>query len=72
MPKLLAALTAAVLTVGGCAANTPDYSTIGTRAPTTSSEAEEAPDDRPVPIAEYLASMGVTIWWLWFLGVMPL
>lgn len=60
MPKLLAALTAAVLTVGGCAANTPDYSTIGTRAPTTSSEAEEAPDDRPVPIAEYLASMGVT------------
>ncbi len=62
MPKLPGAVVAVAvaLTVAGCAANTADYSTIGTRTPTTSSEAEEATDARPVPIAEYLASMGVT------------
>ncbi len=60
MPKLLGAVVAAVLALAGCAAHTADYSTIGTRAPTTSSEAEAAPETRPVPIAEYLASMGVT------------
>lgn len=60
MRRLLAALAAVTVSVAGCGADTADYSTIGTRAPTTSSEAEEAPGTRPVPIAEYLASMGVT------------
>jgi hypothetical protein len=51
-------LAAAVLTAG-CGAHTADYSTIGTRTP-TSSEAPEEPSTRPVPIAEYLNSVGVT------------
>lgn len=60
MHKLLLALIAVALTTVGCGTHTADYSTIGTRTPTTSSEAEDAPKARPVPIAEYLASMSIT------------
>ncbi len=52
-----AALAAVVL--AGCGAHTADYSTIGTRAQ-TSTEAEAAPTSTPVPIAQYLNSVGVT------------
>jgi len=51
-------LTAALLS--GCGANTADYSTIGTRTPTTTSADPGETSTRPVPIAEYLNSVGVT------------
>lgn len=56
--RAAAVLIAAALTAG-CGANTADYSTIGTRTPTTT-EAPAEPSSRPVPIAEYLNSVGVT------------
>lgn len=59
MPRHFA-VVATALAVAGCGAHTADYSTIGTPTPTTTSAAVEATSDRPVPIAEYLASMGVT------------
>lgn len=62
MPELrigLCVLATAVLVVG-CGAQTADYTSIGTRAPTTSTEPEAVPSARPVPIAEYLNSVGVT------------
>ena len=59
MPKRFAALAALAVTVAGCGAHTADYSQFGAPATTSSADAD-APPERPVPIAEYLASMGVT------------
>lgn len=58
--KTIPCIVAAAVLLAGCGAQTADYSTIGTRTPTTSSEPEAVPSARPVPIAEHLNSMGVT------------
>ena len=55
---LAVALMSAVLV--GCQTQTPDYSSIWT-TPTSATESDtEATKTRPVPIAEYLSSVGVT------------
>ena len=64
MPKSnIAALLAVAVTLAGCGPKTADYSSIWT-TPTSPTETSTAEDDtpkaRPVPIAEYLASVGVT------------
>lgn len=60
MRKFFVAVLTAALTIG-CSAKTVDYSAIWT-TPTSPTEttAADGPDARPVPIAEYLASNGVT------------
>lgn len=57
----LAALALVAIAAAGCGAHTADYSTIWT-TPTspTETDTEAAPSTRPVPIAEYLAGVGVT------------
>lgn len=57
----LAMIVAAAWLAVGCGPETADYSSIWT-TPTSPTEtsAEEDPEARPVPIAEYLASMGIT------------
>ena len=62
MRKAAAAVAAiAALCAAGCGAHTADYSSIWT-TPTspTASDTEAAPSTRPVPVAEYLSSVGVT------------
>lgn len=55
---LVAAVVSAALV--GCQAQAPDYSSVWT-TPTSPTESDtEATKARPVPIAEYLASVGVT------------
>lgn len=63
MPKhvFLAAILAVTLTATGCGAKTADYSSIWTTpGKSTETSAEDVPKARPVPIAEYLSSVGVT------------
>lgn len=63
MPKhaVAAALLAATLAIAGCGAKTADYSSIWTTpGQSTETSAEDVPKARPVPIAEYLSSVGVT------------
>ena len=63
MPKpkiVVAAAVAAILATAGCGAKTADYSSIWTTPGATPTSAEAAPTGKPVPIAQYLASIGVT------------
>lgn len=57
----LAALAIVAIAAAGCGAHTADYSSIWT-TPTSPTESgtEAAPSTRPVPVAEYLSSVGVT------------
>ncbi len=55
-PRSLAALTLTLLPVG-CGPKNPDYQSIWTTTPTTTSA---APTGKPVPFAQYLESSGVT------------
>lgn len=57
----LGATLAVALTVAGCGAKTADYSSIWTTpGASTSTSTEAAPSTKPVPIAQYLSSQGVT------------
>jgi len=64
MPKhkiATAALLAVALATAGCGAKTADYSSIWTTpGASTPTSTEEAAPTRPVPIAQYLSSQGVT------------
>ena len=57
----IASAVAVLLTLSGCGAKTADYSSIWT-TPGSSTETtkEDTPKERPVPIAEFLAGLGVT------------
>ena len=56
----IAALAVALVTVG-CQAHTADYSSIWTTpGASTETSSESAPSTKPVPIAQYLSSIGVT------------
>ena len=59
--RTLAAILAVAFAAVGCGAKTADYSSIWT-TPTSPTETstEDVPKARPVPIAEYLSSVGVT------------
>ncbi|MGV0990696.1 MAG: LpqN/LpqT family lipoprotein [Mycobacterium sp.] len=63
-PKIVAAAVTAlavVLGTAGCGARTADYSSIWTTpGSSTPTSTEAAADSKPVPIAQYLASQGVT------------
>ncbi|MGI9161906.1 MAG: LpqN/LpqT family lipoprotein [Mycobacterium sp.] len=59
--KIAAALLAVTLGAVGCEARTADYSSIWTTpGASTETSAEAAPSTKPVPIAQYLSSQGVT------------
>lgn len=55
--RLAATLAACGLAVVGCGPKTPDYQSIWSTTPTTTSA---APADRPVPFSQYLESNGVS------------
>jgi hypothetical protein len=56
--RAVAAAAALALTVAGCGAESPDYQSIwSTSATTTTTTAQDGP---PVPISQYLESVGVT------------
>ena len=52
-----AALAACAVAVAGCGPKTPDYQSIWSTTPTTTSA---APTERPIPFSQYLESNGVT------------
>jgi hypothetical protein len=52
-----AALAACALAAAGCGPKTPDYQSIWSTTPTTTSV---APTERPIPFSQYLESNGVT------------
>jgi hypothetical protein len=52
-----AALAACALAAAGCGPKTPDYQSIWSTTPTTTSA---APTERPIPFSQYLESNGVT------------
>lgn len=56
------AASAAVLAVvvAGCGDDTPDYQSIWTTTTTTTSGAASGPAQKPVPLSQYLESVGVT------------
>lgn len=55
--QLVAALAAVAVSVVGCGPKTPDYQSIWSTTPTTTSD---APAAKPVPFSQYLRSMGVS------------
>ncbi len=57
LARLAATLAACALAVVGCGPKTPDYQSIWSTTPTTTSA---APADRPVPFSQYLESNGVS------------
>ncbi len=56
---LLAVTAALALTISGCGAETPDYQSIWSTSATTTTATSEAAG-QPVPISQYLESVGVT------------
>ncbi len=63
MPRLTTAVATLAVTLAavGCSAKTADYSSVWTTpGGASSTSAEEATPTKPVPIAQYLASIGVT------------
>ena len=52
-----AALAACVVAAAGCGPKTPDYQSIWSTTPTTTSA---APTDKPIPFSQYLESNGVS------------
>jgi hypothetical protein len=57
LARLIAALVTCALAAVGCGPKSPDYQSIWSTTPTTTSA---APADRPVPFSQYLESNGVS------------
>jgi hypothetical protein len=55
--RLAAALAACTVAAAGCGAKTPDYQSIWSTTPTTTSA---APTEKPIPFSQYLESNGIT------------
>jgi hypothetical protein len=55
--RLAAALAALTVAAAGCGSKSPDYQSIWSSAPTTTSA---APTDKPIPFSQYLESNGVS------------
>lgn len=59
--RAIAGAVAVCLTAAGCGAKTADYSSVWTTpGSSTATSAEDEPEGKRVPIAQYLASQGVT------------